>query len=44
MCSLDGVGKYWLYGCDHDMRVRLIYSCNIEDAINHLENCGGHIP
>ncbi len=44
MCSIDGHGKYFLYGCDHDMRVDMIYRGNFEEGINYLENCGDYIP
>jgi len=42
MCSKDGVGKFHLYGCDHDMRVNVGWS--IEEFRDHFENCGGYIP
>ena len=43
MCSLDGYGKYHLFGCDHEIRIRMLKSLgyDIEQA---LENCGGYIP
>lgn len=42
MCSQDGYGKYFLFGCDHEMRINVGWS--IEDFRDQLENCGGYIP
>ena len=40
MCSKDGFGKYYLGGCDHEMRIFIGYEIMKEE----LENCGGYIP
>jgi hypothetical protein len=42
MCSLDGYGKFHLFGCDHEARINIGYS--IDEIRDQFENSGGYIP